>query len=141
MLTPEPPDYCFAQTFHVVASDIDELGHVNNIQYMRWIQEVARAHWDTTMPPGEREASIWVVREHHVGYRQSAFADQELRVRTWLGSWQGTRSQRFTRIERVADGVVLCEAESQWVRLDPVTFRPKVIEPEIVARLLQPPVG
>ncbi|KAA9327477.1 acyl-CoA thioesterase [Hymenobacter busanensis] len=143
MPTPLPTDansplFRFERTFRVEAADIDELNHANNVVYVRWVQETAAAHWLTAIPEAEHDQYIWIVREHHVRYLRPAFEGDELRAYTWVGDYRGAQSQRFTRIERVADGVVLCEAESQWVLLDPHTQRPKRVEEAVMQRLRAP---
>ena len=35
----------FVQTLTPVEADFDILGHVNNTVYLRWVQEMATAHW------------------------------------------------------------------------------------------------
>jgi acyl-CoA thioester hydrolase len=35
----------YTQTFTALPSHIDELGHVNNAVWVRWIQQLATAHW------------------------------------------------------------------------------------------------
>lgn len=37
--------------------DIDELGHVNNAAWVRWIQVMATAHWAALADPAHAEAS------------------------------------------------------------------------------------
>jgi acyl-CoA thioester hydrolase len=141
MSTSDPtPAFRFSRPVTVVAAHIDELRHVNNVQYVQWIQDIAGAHWLTAYPVGEREQYVWVVMEHHVRYLKSALLGDELRLTTWVGEMKGATSQRFTRIERVADGTLLCEAETKWVMLDPQTQRPKRIEPSVVERM-RGPVG
>ncbi|TGE24131.1 acyl-CoA thioesterase [Hymenobacter aquaticus] len=125
----------FARLLTVVEADIDELNHVNNVQYVRFVQDTAAAHWQAAFPAGEREQYIWVVLEHRVRYHKPAFLGEELRCTTWIGEVRGAQSQRFVRIERAADGVLLCEAETQWVLLDPSTQRPKRVTPEVEQRL------
>ncbi|MCC3160276.1 acyl-CoA thioesterase [Hymenobacter sp. 15J16-1T3B] len=138
MPTPDIPAFRFSRPVTVVASHIDELNHVNNVQYVQWIQDIAGAHWLTAYPEGEREQYVWVVQEHHVRYRKSALLGDELRLTTWIGEFKGATSQRFTRIERLADGALLCEAETKWVLLDPQTQRPKRVEASVVERLWGP---
>lgn len=135
MSTPATPAFRFSQPVTVVSAHIDELHHVNNVQYVQWIQDIAGAHWLTAFPVGEREQYVWVVQEHHIRYLKSALLGDELRLTTWIGEFKGATSQRFTRIERVADGALLCEAETKWVLLDPHTGRPKRVELAVVARL------
>ena len=36
----------FQQSFLVEKKHLDEQNHVNNVQYVQWVQDVARAHWE-----------------------------------------------------------------------------------------------
>lgn len=137
MDTPAAPPHAYAHVFTVEANDIDQLGHANNVAYVRWIQEVAAAHWHHFFPPTEAlPPQVWVVQEHRVRYLRPAYAGNELRAYTWVADVKGASSQRLTRIERVADGLLLCAAETQWVLLDAGSGRPVRVPGEWAARLL-----
>lgn len=136
--SPKPPAFRFFHDLVVPASAIDELHHVNNVEYVRWVQDTAGAHWLATFPANEREHYIWVVREHRIQYHRPALLGDQLRCTTWIGEIRGAQCQRFVRIERAADNVLLCEAETQWVLLDPKTQRPKRVEAEVERRLWMP---
>jgi acyl-CoA thioester hydrolase len=138
MPTPDSAAFRYSHEFQVPESAIDALGHANNVEYLRWVQDVAGAHWLAATPPELREQYIWVVREHHIRYRQPAYAGQTLRASTWIGETSGATSVRFTRLTRVADEVLLCEAETTWVLLDPKSGRPVRVEAEVVERLMNP---
>ncbi|HEV8512266.1 MAG TPA: hypothetical protein VGQ59_03285 [Cyclobacteriaceae bacterium] len=45
----------------VKPEDIDELGHVNNVVYLSWVQLVAAAHWNTLSSEEIRSKNIWVL--------------------------------------------------------------------------------
>ncbi|GAA3932363.1 thioesterase family protein [Hymenobacter algoricola] len=127
----------FSHTIQVVEADIDELNHANNVQYVRWVQDIASAHWLTAYPPAaEPSPYMWVVMEHRIRYRQPALLGDELRCTTWVGEVRGAQSQRFTRIERTADDALLCEAETQWAFLDPQTLRPRRVTEDVIERLM-----
>jgi acyl-CoA thioester hydrolase len=111
----------------VEPSDIDELGHVNNVTYLRWVQDVAVAHWNAAAPTEDRERLMWVVLRHEIDYRAPAFAGEELTVRTWVGTASRVRFERFTEITRIADGAVLAQARTVWCALDAVTRRPTAV--------------
>ncbi|RYE90904.1 MAG: acyl-CoA thioesterase [Cytophagaceae bacterium] len=131
------PARAFQHTFVVEASDIDQLGHANNVAYVRWVQDVAAAHWHSLYPAGpEMPPQVWVVQEHKVRYLRSAYAGEELRASTWVADVKGASSKRLTRIERVADGQLLCAAETQWVLLDAGSGRPVRVPGEVAERLL-----
>ena len=137
MDTPVVPARAFQHTFIVEASDIDQLGHANNVAYVRWVQDVAAAHWHHLYPTGpELPPQVWVVQEHHVRYLRSAYAGEELRASTWVADVKGASSKRLTRIERVADGQLLCAAETQWVLLDAGSGRPVRVPGEVAERLM-----
>lgn len=131
------PAHAFQHGFVVEAADIDQLGHANNVAYVRWVQDVAAAHWHALYPTGpEMPPQVWVVQEHQVRYLRSAYAGDELRALTWVADVKGASSKRCTRIERVADGQLLCAAETQWVLLDAASGRPVRVPSEVAARLL-----
>ena len=137
MDTPAAPDYAFNHVFSVAESDIDQLGHANNVAYVRWVQDVAAAHWHHLYPPAPTPPpQVWVVQEHRVRYLRPAYAGEELRVSTWVADVRGASSQRLTRIERVADGQLLCAAETQWVLLDAGSGRPVRVPGEVAERLM-----
>src|SRR4051794_25177130 len=50
----------FAHSFLVERSDIDEQGHVNNVTYLRWIQDVAVAHWRHSASKEQLAKYSWV---------------------------------------------------------------------------------
>ncbi len=103
---------------HTVADDeIDGLGHVNNLVYLKWMQSAAVGHsaaqgW-TTQRYFEAGAG-WVVRSHWIEYRQPAFAGQQILIRTWVADFKKITSLRKYKIMRSADGAVLAVAETNW---------------------------
>ena len=121
--------------FDVPASAIDENGHVNNVEYVRWMQEAAVRHF--VAAGGNRlmdaAGATWVVRTHHVKYLRPARAGDRVRVRTWVTDLRGVMSMRKYEFRRAADDAVLARGETDWVLIDARTHRPKTIPPEIAA--------
>lgn len=113
----------------VVATDIDELNHVNNIVYLRYVQEAAGNHWHTVVPEELSAHIIWVVRRHEIDYLKPAFLGDELTVKTWVDNFTGVTSDRHCEILRGTE--VLARSRTIWVSLDAVSFRPKRIGEEI----------
>src|SRR5215210_2498900 len=66
-------------------SDIDELGHVNNAAWVRWIQDVATAHWEAVAPAEHRDSYVWVVIRHEIDYLRPAGPGETVTGRTWVG--------------------------------------------------------
>ena len=53
-------------TVSVLPGDIDEQNHVNNTVYLRWVQDVATAHWRAVASPDAQESIGWVVLRHEI---------------------------------------------------------------------------
>lgn len=105
----------------VTDDHIDELGHVNNLAYLRWILDAAVAHSDVAGWTAQRYLEIgaaWVVRSHFIEYLAPAFAGDELIVQTWVSSFQKVRSIRNYRILRPRDASLLANAETNWAFID-----------------------
>jgi acyl-CoA thioester hydrolase len=126
----------FNQTIGVDASDLDELAHVSNLTWVRWIQEVARAHsaavgWD--WPAYQRLGAVFVVRRHEIDYLGPAFAGDALQATTWLEPPRGAAARRHTRITHAADGRELLRALTLWVLVDAQRGKPRRIPAELSA--------
>ena len=127
----------FTQTITAGPDDIDELGHVNNAVWVRWIQDVAVAHWNAVAPPEHRDAYIWVVTRHEIDYRGNVSAGETVTGETWVP--HPPRGARFDRHMRFtgADGKVKVEAVSTWAMLDRSTGRLVRVRDEIAAPFLK----
>ena len=117
----------------VTGDDIDDLGHVNNVVYVRWVQDVAAAHWEHAAPAALKAKYAWVVLRHEIDYKNPAFLKDEITGFTWVGEHHGARFDRFVRIQ--CEGRVLAEAKTSWCLLDAKTFRPIRIPHEILELL------
>jgi acyl-CoA thioester hydrolase len=89
----------FSLSFVVDAADIDEQGHVNNVAFVRWIQDVAVAHWRQGATDEMIENFSWVVR-HEIDYKRLGFQGDEIHVLTWVGVWTHATCERVTEISR-----------------------------------------
>lgn len=107
------------------AEDIDELGHVNNAVYVRWVQDAAVAHWLAVAPEAMKQDLIWVCGRHEIDYKDQIFEGDEVEIRTWLGAVQGARFARHTDIRRKGAAKPAATATTQWVLLDKNSGRPK----------------
>ncbi|PKP90918.1 MAG: thioesterase [Alphaproteobacteria bacterium HGW-Alphaproteobacteria-16] len=126
----------FTQSITAQPDDIDELGHVNNAVWVRWIQDVAVAHWNAVAPPEHRDAYIWVVTRHEIDYRGNVSAGESVTAETWVA--EPPRGARFDRHMRFtgADGRVKVEAVSTWALLDRASGRLLRVRPDIAAPFL-----
>jgi acyl-CoA thioester hydrolase len=123
----------FTKTFVADAADIDELGHVNNAVWVRWIQELAVAHWEAVAPQEHREAYIWVVTRHEIDYRGNLAEGQQATGATWVP--EPPRGARFDRHFRFtsADGRTLVEGVTTWALLDRASGRLLRVRADVAA--------
>src|SRR5688572_13819466 len=102
----------FSITIFVQKNDIDELGHVNNVVYVRWVQEVAAAHWDSIANTEVKLKYLWVVLRHEIDYLSAAFEGDQLIATTWVGESNGVKSERFVNITHEKTGNPIAKART-----------------------------
>jgi acyl-CoA thioester hydrolase len=129
-----PAIYCHSRV--VAQEEIDGLGHVNNLHYLKWMQEAAVAHSAAQGWPTDRYRSIgaaFVVRAHRIEYRRPAFAGEKLEIRTWVSAFSKVTSLRKYQVFRPHDGQVLALGETDWAFMGLEPYVPRRITPELAA--------
>ena len=126
----------FSRRITATNADIDELGHVNNAVWVRWIQDIAVAHWEAVAPPEHLAAHVWVVTRHEIDYRGNVRAGETVTGETWVPA--PPKGARFDRHVRFTgdDGKVKVEAVTTWALLDRATGRLLRVRPDIAAPFL-----
>jgi acyl-CoA thioester hydrolase len=116
----------FEYEITVPADAIDQLGHVNNIEYVRWVQDAAVRHseaagldWGTY----EEMKAAFVIRRHVIEYLREAHIGDVLHVATWIESATRITALRATEI-RNAKGEPIVTAQTTWVFVSLETMRP-----------------
>lgn len=127
----------FSLPIVVSKKHIDELGHVNNVVYVQWIQDIAAAHWNTLASADTRKKYLWVVLRHEIDYLSAAFEGNTLTATTWVGESNGARSERFVQITNVQNGKLIAKAKTLWCLLDGVSMKPKRIDEEVIKILMR----
>ena len=118
----------------VTPADIDGLGHVNNTVYLRWVQDAATAHWEALASAENQAAIMWVVLRHEIDYKAAARAEEEVLLRTWVGTASRLTFERFTEIMRAQDRQIFAQARTLWCPVNPKTSRPTRVTPELRAQ-------
>ncbi len=123
----------FIHSFTAAPSDIDELGHVNNAVWVRWIQDMATSHWQAVATPEHIAAYYWVVTRHEIDYRGNIAAGESVTARTWI-----EREPKGAQFDRRVDfvdtnGKVIVRANTTWAMIDKATGRLVRVRPEVSA--------
>jgi acyl-CoA thioester hydrolase len=125
----------FVTEFVAGPEHIDQLGHVSNIEYLRWIVAAAEGH-SIHAGYGEQRyrelGFVWVVRRHEIDYLVSARLGDVVRATTWVAEFRGASCVRATTLCRAGDDVVLARARTTWACISLTTGRPCRIPNELV---------
>lgn len=138
---PEPlflnPCHCPVKVFEIPIvvrpEDIDDNDHVNNVVYLKWIFDVALAHWQVSAPPEMQATYAWVATRHEIDYRREALLGDAIVARTWIGTVDSRKFERRTAIVRTSDHTVLARGTSYWALITRATGRITRIPPDMVA--------
>ena len=119
----------FSHSFSVSSEDIDAQGHVNNVAYVRWIQDIAVAHWFHATTADQQKKHTWVLLRHEIDYKKPSFEGEEINAVTRVGDWTAVTCERFTEIFRGTD--LLVKSRAIWCMIDRNTNKPVRISQEL----------
>lgn len=123
----------FSLTITPKPADIDELGHVNNAVWVRWIQDIATAHWDAVARAEDKAAYVWVVIRHEIDYLGNVGPGEVVTARTWISDPpKGARFDRNVEFLNAA-GKVVVRAKTTWAMIDKASGRIARVRDEIAA--------
>ncbi len=123
----------YSKIFLIPKSAIDENGHVNNVAYVQWMQDIAVEHYSSIGGvTAQGPDATWVVREHHIEYLLPAFAEEEIEIRTWVENLRRVRSLRKYEFVRTSDSKVVVRGETDWVFVELTTGRPLPIPAKVL---------
>ena len=113
---------------------LDELDHVNNVQYLHWVQEISGAHWKSLIEKDSCFYGIWVVRSHKIDYKRPAKLYDWLTLKTHVASTEGFLSQRIVKIYLKDTTTIVAQCNTQWCYLNSESMELETI-PEKVFQL------
>ena len=134
-----PPADAFRLSFTPKPADIDANGHVNNVVYLAWAQDLAIAHWESRVDAARRAPFTWIARRHEIDYRRELRPGEIATGRTWIGELKGPRFERLVRIDG-PDGEMCAQSRTDWVLVDVASKRPVRI-PDWVTAIFTPAPG
>lgn len=123
----------FEMTFIAAPEHIDELGHVNNAVWVRWMEDVATTHWRSVADPEHQERYFWVVVRHEIDYFRAVLEGERITARTWAGEKpQGAKFDRHIEFAG-EDGKVRVRSRTDWAIIDKESGRPIRVPRQVVA--------
>jgi acyl-CoA thioester hydrolase len=128
------PDPIHRYTFTIPPEALDANGHVNNVHYVQWMQDVAVRHFESLggVPLVQALGATWVVHSHNIEYLSPAFAGERIEARTWVANVRRVRSLRRYEFARLSDNKLLVRGATEWVFVDAKSGHPLAIPDEVV---------
>jgi len=126
----------FRHPIAIVPSDIDQMGHVNNAVYLKWVQDAVVDYWRSVAPPDAVASHLWVALKHEITYLKPTFLQDSIVAEVIAEKVEGARAMFTTVVRRGEEK--LSEIKSSWCCLDAASLRPVRLARDIVGRFLPP---
>ena len=91
----------FSVVQRVRFGDLDAMGHMNNVRFLRFF-ETARIEYMKTVAPERSDRNGFVIAECHINYRAPAFFDDD--IRTFVRPGERGRSSMRLEFEMRREG-------------------------------------
>lgn len=129
------PPIIHERTFRIRHYECDAYGHVNNANYVRYMQEAAfgasaAAGYD--LHRYHEMNRLWLIRETDIEYLRPLKYGDSVRVKTWVDDFRRVRSRRMYELYSVKDNELVARANTDWVFIDTKTNRPVTIPDEMI---------
>lgn len=122
----------YEQILQVKPDDLDELNHVNNVRYIEWVNDVAKAHWTKLATQDMLQNYFWVLINHHITYKSQAILNDNILLKTFVKSSEGVTSTRIVEIYNNDTQKLLATSETKWCFMDAKAKKPARITSEII---------
>jgi len=122
----------YEQIIKVKTTDLDELKHVNNVRYVQWVNDIAKANWLKLASQNTLKDYFWVLINHHITYKSQAVLNDNILLKTFVKSSLGVTSTRIVEIYNNDTQKLLAVSETKWCFMDAKTKKPTRITPEII---------
>ena len=128
----------FTQKIIVTKNHLDDLDHVNNVQYLHWAEEIAKSHWSYLIKNINEDFGVWVVRHHDVTYKLGAYLGDKILISTYIKTVKGPISERIVEFHNSKEEKLLVKVISKWCYLnDPKTKKVSHI-PNFIHKIFKP---
>ena len=95
---------------------LDQNNHVNNVQFVAWLEMMVAEHWNLLKHKSLYEKDIWFLAEHHIEYKKQVFPGETLTVKTYPEVPEGVKQPR--KVEFYREGELVVDSRTKWILLD-----------------------
>ncbi|MFW2135733.1 acyl-CoA thioesterase [Chryseobacterium sp. TY4] len=116
----------FSKEVKITEEHLDKIRHVNNVQYVHWVEEIAAEHWDILKDKTNYSKDYWVLMDHHIQYKKQLFLDDILTIVTYPLSPIGIKQPR--KVEFYCNDELVVLSETLWILFDSESHKIKRID-------------
>jgi acyl-CoA thioester hydrolase len=116
----------YEKQIKVTEEHIDQNNHVNNVQYVHWVEEIAEEHWDLLKHQTEYVNDAWMLLDHHIQYKKQVYLNDVITVRTYPMNPEGAKQPR--KVEFYCNDELVVNSSTLWILFDPETKKIKRLE-------------
>lgn len=116
----------YTKSFIITEDHLDQNQHVNNVQYVHWVEEAAGEHWDLVKDKTDYANDYWVLVDHHIQYKKQVFLGDEMTVKTYPENPEGLRQPR--KVEFYVNGELVVDSRTIWVLFEGAHHRIRRID-------------
>ncbi|WP_336958169.1 acyl-CoA thioesterase [Chryseobacterium contaminans] len=116
----------YEKQIKVTEQHIDQNNHVNNVQYVHWVEEVAAEHWDLLKHKTEYENDVWMLLDHHIRYKKQVYLNDVITVKTYPQDPEGAKQPR--KVEFYCNDELVVDSSTLWILFDTEAKKIKRLE-------------
>ncbi len=113
--------------------DLDQLNHVNNVRYVKWVQDIAEEHWLKNASTVILNSFYWVLLKHTISYKSSAMLQETILNKTYVKETEGVTSTRMVEMYNAKTNKLIVTSETHWCLISAETKKPTRISDEIAS--------
>ncbi|MDG4651105.1 acyl-CoA thioesterase [Chryseobacterium arthrosphaerae] len=123
----------YEKQIKVTEEHIDGNNHVNNVQYVHWVEEAAAEHWELLKHKTEYADDAWMLLDHHIQYKKQVYLNDIITVRTYPMPPEGAKQPR--KVEFYCNDELVVDSSTLWILFDPETKKLKRLESNWLEKL------
>lgn len=123
----------YQKQIQVTEDHIDQNNHVNNVQYVSWMEEIAGEHWDFVKDRTPYPEDIWMLLDHHIQYKKQVYLGDTITVKTYPKAPEGIKQPR--KVEFYCNDKLVVNSDTLWVLIDIKTQKIKRLEGDWLDKL------
>ncbi|WP_240919403.1 acyl-CoA thioesterase [Nonlabens sp. SY33080] len=109
----------YSKELFVTDEHIDQNGHVNNVIYVQWVNDIALEHWFSKSNQKQQKEVLWFLVKHTINYKSQAVIGDRIIIKTQVGRATNVRYERLVNIYNADSSQLLASSKTDWCAVNP----------------------